>query len=798
MKSATCLFISVGISLAAGSASGLEPGWPRVLNDGTTRIVVYQPQPDSLDGARLESRVAVSIQRPNDNAPLFGALWLISTLDISRAPSLVRVVAVKVERTRFTGVPESDIRSLVRFLENDLPLWDVSISYTLLKATVQPAVGAPGSGFRNDPPKIVVTDHPAILLLLDGEPRLRNAGSGGLQQVVNTALPVIFDPRSKRYWLYGSSGWFLTDDLLRGSWTWSDRAPSNVSELVRDNETLASAQSDAGSAASAAQLRNAKIIVATEPAELIVTDGPPKYSPLVGGEILYVTNTDSDIFMDVATQRHYLAISGRWLAGPSLRGPWSFVAPENLPAAFAHIPENSAKADDLAFVPGTDRARDALLDNAIPQTAEVSRAGARIDVQYDGPPQFTSIPNTLLEYAENTPSQVIRSGGIYYACEDGIWYSAPSPSGPWSASIARPAGIDDVPPSSPVYNTKYVYIYDSTPAVVHVGYLPAYRWSFPYHRVIVYGTGWRYRSWFGRYYYPRPVTWGFFARYHPWDGWGFGMSWTAGWLGLTAHWGYGWAGWAPVYGVAYCPGFWSGFYAGGWFGPGGYRPPRPPSWHPPGRPAPGRPPSSGPRPGNNLYVRPGHAWVRPRPGTLPGQPQQGRPPRPDADAPRGGRGYGGRGAGRGASPTPGPGRGNPGRPEIGPRPGRPQIEPGSEAPRGGRDYGGRGAGRPTRPDAVTKPDGPHPSPLPGAPESAAPPSAPQVQPRGGRGDGGRGTGRPVPPDSATRPGAGRQANPRFGPRPVKPAETPDGAALQGRPSGRGADGRGPFTAQQNQ
>ena len=53
MKSATCLFISVGISLAAGSASGLEPGWPRVLNDGTTRIVVYQPQPDSLDGARL-------------------------------------------------------------------------------------------------------------------------------------------------------------------------------------------------------------------------------------------------------------------------------------------------------------------------------------------------------------------------------------------------------------------------------------------------------------------------------------------------------------------------------------------------------------------------------------------------------------------------------------------------------------------------------------------------------------------------------------------------------------------------
>jgi hypothetical protein len=85
----------------------------------------------------------------------------------------------------------------------------------------------------------------------------------------------------------------------------ADRAPSNVADLVKDTDTLDSAQTDAGKTASAAQLRAAKIIVATEPTELIVTEGAPKYSPLVGGEILYVTNTDSDIFMEVATQRHY-------------------------------------------------------------------------------------------------------------------------------------------------------------------------------------------------------------------------------------------------------------------------------------------------------------------------------------------------------------------------------------------------------------------------------------------------------------------------------------------------------------
>jgi hypothetical protein len=613
MKPAARFLLIIALNLAAGIAWSQDLGWPYVVENGKTQIVVYQPQPDSLDGVTLNSRVAVSIKRPEDKAPLFGALWVSATLDVDRDQDLAHITSIKIDRTRFPDLPERDVQSLVQFIEAGVPEWDLSFSLTRLKASLRPAGGGPGADYRNDPPKIIVVDHPAILLLLDGEPRLQNVGSGGLQQVLNTALPLIFDPKSKQYWFYGSSVWFTTNNLLRGTWTSADHAPSNVADLVKETDTLDSAQSDAGKAASPAQLRAAKIIVATEPTELIVTDGAPKYNPLVGGEILYVTNTDSDIFMEVATQRHYIVISGRWFAGPSIQGPWTFIAPERLPKAFANIPENSAKANDLAFVPGTDRAKDAVLDNVIPQTAEVSRKDARIDVQYDGAPQFSPIPNTSLQYAENTPSQVIRANGMYFACQDGVWYVAPSSTGPWSVSDVRPAGVDDIPPSSPVYNTKYVYIYDSTPDVVYVGYLPGYRWSLPYHGVVFYGTGWRYRGWYRHYYYPRPATWGFFPRYDPWTGWSFGMSWSAGWLGLTSHWGYGWAGWTPVYGPGYHPGFWSGYHAGGWFGPGGYRPARPPHWHPPGRPAPGRPAPGGPgirpprpggRPGNNLYNRP--------------------------------------------------------------------------------------------------------------------------------------------------------------------------------------------------
>jgi hypothetical protein len=731
MKLVTRFLILTTVSVAVGAAWNQDAGWPRVVKDGGTEIVVYQPQPDSLDGVTLQSRVAVSIKRPGDKAPLFGALWVVATLDVERDQDLAHVASIKVDRTRFADVPDSDVQSLARFLEADVARWDLSLSLTQLKASLEPARGGPDAAYRNDPPKIIVVDHPAILLLLDGEPRLQGVGSGGLRRVVNTALPVIFDPKTKQYWFYGSSVWFTTQDLLRGNWTSADRAPSNIADLVTATDTLDSAQTDAGNAASPSQLRAAKIIVATEPTELIVTQGAPKYNPLVGGDLLYVTNTDSDIFMEVATQRHFIVISGRWFAGPSMKGPWSFIAPENLPRAFANIPENSPKANDLAFVPGTDRAKDAVMDNVIPQTAEVSRADAKIDVQYDGAPQFSPIPNTSLEYAENTPSQVIRANGMYYACEEGVWYVAPAAAGPWSVSSARPAGVDDIPPSSPVYNTKYVYIYDSTPDVVYVGYLPGYRWSLPYHGVVFYGTGWRYRGWYRRYYYPRAATWGFFPRYNPWTGWSFGMSWTSGWLGLTSHWGYGWAGWTPVYGPGYRLGFWSGYHAGGWFGPGGYRPPRPPHWHPPGRPAPGRPapgrpapgrpgirpPRSGGRPGNDLYNRPGRSGIRPRPGTLPLKPVRGT------------------------------------------RPGRPQVQPGTP---------GGGGGRPTH-QPPTRPAPVRPTPQQGPSRPAPPPDRPAPQqPAPSR----PAPSRPVPPPARPapqQPAPSRPAPSRPAPPPARPA-----------------------------
>jgi hypothetical protein len=189
-------------------------------------------------------------------------------------------------------------------------------------------------------------------------------------------------------------------------------------------------------------------------------------------------------------------------------------------------------------VAGTDQAEDAIADSEIPQTSAIQRDDKSFYVEYDGTAEFEPIAGTRLQYAVNTEAEVILADGRYYACDQGVWYISDDPDGPWSVSDTRPPGVEDIPPDCPVYDVRYVDIYDDTPTVIYVGYLPGYLGCYPYYGTVVYGTGYRYRSWRSRsHYYPRPCTWGFQARYNPWlSRWSFGFSYASGFLRVGTRW----------------------------------------------------------------------------------------------------------------------------------------------------------------------------------------------------------------------------------------------------------------------
>ena len=52
--------------------------------------------------------------------------------------------------------------------------------------------------------------------------------------------------------------------------------------------------------------------------------------------------------------------------------------------------------------------------------------------------------------------------------------------------------MNQIPPSNPTYNAKYVKVYDATPDTVTVGYTPGYTGSYVDNGTVVYGTGYDY------------------------------------------------------------------------------------------------------------------------------------------------------------------------------------------------------------------------------------------------------------------------------------------------------------------
>jgi len=122
-------------------------------------------------------------------------------------------------------------------------------------------------------------------------------------------------------------------------------------------------------------------------------------------------------------------------------------------------------------------------------------------VEYDGEPKFEPIEDTKLTYASNTATPVIAAGGKYYAVDEAVWFVAAKPTGSWAVAIEVPDEIYTIPVKSPLYYVTFVRIYGYTPEVVYVGYTQGYTNVYVYNNTIVYGTGYWYPGWYGRYYY---------------------------------------------------------------------------------------------------------------------------------------------------------------------------------------------------------------------------------------------------------------------------------------------------------
>lgn len=548
---AAALLLALGLSAQDSTAD-----WPLVFSSGSDQVQVFKPQPESFDGTSFTARAAVAIQRPQDSGPVFGAIWGNGVLAVDRTERMGTLTSFKVTDVRFPGITDEGERQRIQeLLSGGITSHAAPISLDWLVAALEEEKQV-SAAYNNAPPEIIYREKPGILLYIDGGPVLEPVKTtdaandpvyGGsapqLERVVNTPFFLV-KPRGGAFWLYGSGLWYSASDI-GGPWKNEKSPPSSLVKLAASVDSSYTDERPDGVVP--------EVVVSTKPAVLLDLDGAPQLQPYDNSSLMYATNTDKDLFLDIPTQEYYFLAAGRWYATKDLRkGPWRFVASDALPAGFAQVPEGSAKDGILAHVSGTDAAREAARDANIPQTARVDRRTATVAVTYDGPPQFQRIAGTDVYSAVNASTVVLRIRGLYYVVDNAVWFEGTSPDGPWTVSTAVPAEVNSIPPSDPNYRVRYVYIYDHTPDAVFIGYTPGYLGSYVQAGTVIYGTGYYYDPWRSAYWYPRPYTWGFNMHYNPWYGWGFGATWGYNWFyPAWFHYNpYSWGWWGPY---SYCP-----------------------------------------------------------------------------------------------------------------------------------------------------------------------------------------------------------------------------------------------------
>jgi hypothetical protein len=550
------LFLSLLFSISVHSEELKE--WPREVKVSSGSITIYQPQVESLKGNILKGRTAIAYHGSGSDSPVFGAAWFTAQVNINRDNRTVRYQTLDITDTRFPKENKQLADELKQAVQEGVKKGNLTSSLdeltTALAAVEQEQKQA--ADLNNDPPEIIYMETPALLVVIDGKTMLQKIENSDYQAVANTPYPLFSETKSGKWFLNAAENVWYSAKKDDGPWSYTDQPPAVLVKMVASKASESELKTEPSETKITAENAPA-IVVVHKPTELVVSTGKAEFTPLTD-DLLAMSNTDSNVFMDVQSQQYYLIVAGRWYKAKSMTAAWHYVAADQLPATFAEIPATSEYADVRASIAGTDEAREAVMDAQIPQTAAVKKGTVDIQVVYDGKPDFKSIDGTDLQFAVNCSETVLKAGGQFYLVKDAVWYIASSATGPWDVSDHAPPGIGKIPPSSPVYNTKYVYVYDSTPEVVYVGYTPGYVGSYIYGPTIVYGTGYYYYPWITPYYYyPRPATWGFGVSYNPWTGWGFGISWSSG----------------PFRVGFYTGGGYHGRYWGGrhYYGPRGYR-----------------------------------------------------------------------------------------------------------------------------------------------------------------------------------------------------------------------------------
>src|SRR5262245_17406746 len=264
-------------SAAPTATAAPDAAWPREARRSGMAVLMYQPQIEQLTQNDVEARAAVQITAAGKE-PVFGAVWIAAEVDVDRDARIVTFRDVRIPRVRVVDASDSEREGIGRALEQEIRGWNLEMDLDRFIPLLDVAeIDRSGdSGIKNDPPRIIVASEPTTLIVLDGVARRqpitdhKEAEQAKLERVVNTPALTVYHPDQTKYYLAGGGDLWYEGSEAAGPYTPAKTVPRAVAALAPKSQST-----DAN-----ADGIPPKIIVATEPTELIVIAGRPQYAPI--------------------------------------------------------------------------------------------------------------------------------------------------------------------------------------------------------------------------------------------------------------------------------------------------------------------------------------------------------------------------------------------------------------------------------------------------------------------------------------------------------------------------------------
>jgi hypothetical protein len=509
---------------AAAAPAPVDGGWPRIydLPSGGS-VLLYQPQIASWEKQKhLVGFSAVSYRSKAGDKPALGSIKVEADTKVALTDRLVSFSPMKITEANFPTLQKEQIREVVAQIDKVIPDDDRVIALDRVLANLDKSQIVPKNveGIKADPPTIFFSKTPAVIVNLDGEAIWSPIKENDLKFAVNTNWDLFQHGPTATYYLRNNDYWLKARDV-KGPWSAAGKLPDSFKKLpAEENWNEVKANLPGKSIAASAV---PKVFVSLQPAELILLTGEPNYLLVQGTELLWVSNTESDVFRLGKAGSVYYLVAGRWFSAPDFTGPWTFATP-SLPEDFKKIPLEHARSRVLASVPGTDQAAEAVLLAQVPQTARVKKKELKApEVAFQGDPQFTPIEKTTVQRAVNTDKDVFKVGDLYYMCYQGVWFVGKGASGPWEVASSVPEQIYQIPVSSPAHHVTYVTVEDDDDEWVTFAAAAGYTGMMVAWGCTMWGSGYYYPPYIGwggyyPYYYPHFPTYGYSAWYNPWTG----------------------------------------------------------------------------------------------------------------------------------------------------------------------------------------------------------------------------------------------------------------------------------------